>query len=98
MTAGNGPLPLGSVTVAEKLELLPWSVTFTVMPVRETVPLTDAGLPGLAPYTYFSASCRISSRRQVQSDTEVMRVPLSRVKGSGSWELEVRVLGRVTAQ
>ena len=48
-TAGNGPVPLGSWTLAEKLELLPWWVAFTVMLVRETVPVTLAGLPGFSP-------------------------------------------------
>jgi hypothetical protein len=48
-TAGKGPEPLGSWTLAEKLELLPLSVTFTVMPVFETVPVTLAGFPGFWP-------------------------------------------------
>jgi hypothetical protein len=30
-TAGNGPVPLGRLTDAEKLALLPWSETLTVM-------------------------------------------------------------------
>jgi hypothetical protein len=49
MTAGNGPVPLGSVTVAEKLALLPLSETLTVMALLVTVPVTDAGLAGLEP-------------------------------------------------
>ena len=48
-TAGNGPVPLGSWTLAEKLELLPLCVTFTVMLVLETVPVTLAGLAGFSP-------------------------------------------------
>src|SRR5215469_3719567 len=47
---------------------------------------------------YFSCSCRISSRRHVQSDTLEIRVPFSLVKGSGSIELAVKEVGRVTAQ
>lgn len=49
MTAGKGPLPLGRLTLAEKLELLPWSDTFTVMLVDETVPVTLPGFPGFGP-------------------------------------------------
>src|SRR5690242_15863141 len=47
---------------------------------------------------YFSASCRISSRRHRQSAVLVMRVPSSFLKGSGSKELEVKEAGRETAQ
>src|SRR6266702_2534091 len=47
---------------------------------------------------YFSASCKISSRRQVQSDTLEIRVPFSLVNGSGSSELAVKEPGRVTVQ
>ena len=42
-------MPLGSSTLAEKLALLPLSVTFTVMLVLETVPVTLAGLAGFSP-------------------------------------------------
>ncbi|WP_302563221.1 hypothetical protein [Catellatospora tritici] len=42
-------MPLGTLTPAEKLALRPLSDTFTVMPVRETVPVTLAGLAGLVP-------------------------------------------------
>ncbi|MBB2748318.1 UNVERIFIED_ORG: hypothetical protein FHR35_008211 [Microbispora rosea subsp. rosea] len=49
MTAGNGPVPLGRSTLAEKLALLPLSDTLTVMPVLETVPVTPAGLPCFSP-------------------------------------------------
>ena len=49
MTAGKGPVPLGTLTLAEKLALWPLSDTFTEMLVRETVPVTVAGLPGLVP-------------------------------------------------
>jgi len=72
--------------------------TFTVILVDETVPVTLAGFGGLVPYMYFSASCKISSRRQVQSDTLEIRVPSSLVKGSGSSELAVKALGRETGQ
>ncbi len=48
-TAGNGPEPLGSWTLAEKLALRPFCDTFTVMVVLETVPVTLAGLAGLSP-------------------------------------------------
>lgn len=48
-TAGKGPVPLGSETLAEKLELLPLWLTFTVMPVLETVPVTLDGLGGFSP-------------------------------------------------
>ncbi len=48
-TTGNGPLPLGTSTGAEKLELRPWWETLTVMLVRETVPVTLDGLPGFSP-------------------------------------------------
>jgi hypothetical protein len=48
-TAGNGPVPLGSSTLAEKLELLPWCVTLTVMLVFDTVPVTLCGFPGFSP-------------------------------------------------
>src|SRR5215472_2133300 len=47
---------------------------------------------------YFSASCRISSRRHVQSDTLEIRVPFSLVNGSGSSELAVKEAGRETEQ
>src|SRR5262249_10892897 len=47
---------------------------------------------------YFSASCRISSRRHVQSETLVTRVPSSRVNVSGSLASAVRVAGSETAQ
>lgn len=55
-TAGNGPVPLGSWTPAEKPALLPLWVTFTVMVVFETVPVTAAGRAGFSPYTNRSAS------------------------------------------
>ncbi len=48
-TAGNGPVPLGSWTLAEKLALRPLCDTFTVMLVLETVPVTLAGFAGLSP-------------------------------------------------
>jgi hypothetical protein len=48
-TAGNGPVPLGSWTLAEKLALRPWSDTFTVMLLFETVPVTVAGFAGFCP-------------------------------------------------
>src|SRR5690348_4669324 len=47
---------------------------------------------------YFCASCKISSRRHVQSDTLEIRVPFSLVNGSGSIELEVKEPGRETGQ
>jgi hypothetical protein len=47
---------------------------------------------------YFCASCKISSRRHVQSDTLEIRVPFSLVNGSGSMELEVKEPGRETGQ
>src|SRR5690349_15483032 len=83
-TAGNGPEPLGSSTLAEKLELRPPWATLTVMVVEDTVPETVAGLTGFSPYTNFSASFLISARRQRQSSRVLMRVPFSRVNGSGS--------------
>src|SRR5690242_5458290 len=97
-TAGNGPVPLGSCTPAEKLELRPLFVTFTVMVVLVTVPVTLAGLGGLAPYTNVSASRLISSRLQRQSDTDAMRLPSSRRNGSGSRVSAVVEPGTVTAQ
>ncbi len=48
ITAGNGPLPLGSSTFAEKPALRPWSDTFTVMLLEETVPET-VGFAGFWP-------------------------------------------------
>ncbi|WP_017572800.1 hypothetical protein [Nocardiopsis halotolerans] len=45
-TAEKGPGPLGRSTLAVKLELLPWSVTFTVMLLPVTVPVTLSGGPG----------------------------------------------------
>ena len=49
-TAGKGPLPLvGSCTLAEKPALLPLCVTFTVMLLFETVPVTLAGFTGFSP-------------------------------------------------
>jgi hypothetical protein len=48
-TAGKGPVPDGSSTRAEKLELLPWWLTFTVMLLLETVPVTVCGLAGFSP-------------------------------------------------
>jgi hypothetical protein len=48
-TAGNGPVPLGSCTPAEKLALRPLFVTFTVMPVLDTVPVTLCGFAGFSP-------------------------------------------------
>ena len=48
-TAGNGPVPLGSSTPAEKLALRPFSPAFTVMLVFETVPVTLAGFAGFSP-------------------------------------------------
>src|SRR5690348_6761415 len=47
---------------------------------------------------YCSDSFLISSRRQVHWDVEVMRVPSSFLKGSGSLALEVSEPGRDTAQ
>src|SRR6266516_2638724 len=41
-TAGKGPVPLGSCTLAEKLALLPLADALTVMLVRDTVPVTLA--------------------------------------------------------
>ncbi|GED89496.1 hypothetical protein TNCT6_65810 [Streptomyces sp. 6-11-2] len=49
MTAGKGPEPLGRLTLAEKLAFLPWSDTFTVMLLADTVPVTLAGLAGFWP-------------------------------------------------
>src|SRR5919201_1066385 len=97
-TAGNGPLPPGRLTLAEKLALRPLSDTFTVMLVRETVPVTLAGRAGFVPYTYVSASRLISSRRQRQSDLAEIRVPSSLRKGSGSLAFAVNDPGRDTAQ
>jgi hypothetical protein len=49
-TAGYGAEPVvGSWTLAEKLALRPWSDTFTVMLLVETVPVTDAGFGGFCP-------------------------------------------------
>ncbi len=48
-TAGKGPDPLGSWTPAEKLALRPLCVTFTVMLVLDTVPVTLAGFAGFSP-------------------------------------------------
>ena len=42
MTAGNGPVPLGRLTPAEKLADRPLCDTLTVMLVLETVPVTRA--------------------------------------------------------
>ena len=39
MTAGNGPVPLGSCTLAEKLVVRPSSLTSTVMREEVTVPV-----------------------------------------------------------
>ncbi|WP_353850256.1 hypothetical protein [Solwaraspora sp. WMMA2065] len=49
MTAGWGPDPLGSWTLAEKLELRPLCETFTVMLELVMVPVTVAGFAGLSP-------------------------------------------------
>src|SRR4051794_15882257 len=97
-TAGNGPVPAGSCTLAEKLALRPWSDTFTVMFVEETVPVTLAGFAGFVPYTLRSASFLISSRRQRQSDFVVMRVPSIFRNGSGSFGLDGVDAGSATAQ
>jgi hypothetical protein len=48
-TAGKGPVPLGSCTLAEKPALLPLWEAFTVMLVAETVPVTLDGLAGFSP-------------------------------------------------
>jgi hypothetical protein len=69
-----------------------------VIVVLDTVPVTLAGLAGLVPYTYFSASCVISSRRHRQSDTVEIRVPFSLVKGSGSFATEGSEPGSATGQ
>ena len=42
-------MPLGNSTRAEKLELRPWWLTFTVMLLLETVPVTVCGLAGFSP-------------------------------------------------
>lgn len=86
-TAGKGPVPLGSSTRAEKVELLPLCATLTVTVLLDTVPVTVAGLAGFSPKTNFSASSLISARRQRQSDLAVMVVPFSFLKGSGSLAL-----------
>jgi hypothetical protein len=49
ITAGNGPVPLGSWTLAEKLALRPLCDTFTVTPLLDTVPVTVAGFAGFSP-------------------------------------------------
>src|SRR4029078_6534656 len=100
-TAGNGPVPLGNCTLAEKLELRPAFVTFTVMLVLDTVPVTLCGRGGFSPYTNFSDSLLISSRRQRQSDLLVIPGLSSLRNGSGSLALVGKELtsGRVgTAQ
>jgi hypothetical protein len=48
-TTGNGPVPLGSSTRDEKLELLPLWETLTVMLLLDTVPVTVAGFGGFSP-------------------------------------------------
>jgi hypothetical protein len=62
------------------------------------VPETVAGRAGLSPYTFLSASSRISARRHRHSDLLVMRLPLSFRNGSGSRELEGIEPGTVTGQ
>src|SRR4051794_40319945 len=86
-TAGNGPVPPGRLTEGEKVALLPWLDTFTVMLVLVTVPVTLCGRAGFSPYTNFSDSFLISSRRQIQSPVAVMRAPSSFLNGSGSLAL-----------
>jgi hypothetical protein len=49
ITAGKGPVPAGRSTEAEKEALRPLWDVFTVMPVRETVPVTLCGLGGFVP-------------------------------------------------
>src|SRR3954454_19545155 len=97
-TAGKGPVPPGSCTLAEKLALRPLADAFTVMLELDTVPVTVGGFAGFWPYTYRSASCLISSRRHVHSDLLEMRVPSSFRNGSGSFEFAVSVPGRDTWQ
>lgn len=84
ITAGKGPLPLGRSTPAENDALRPLCETFTVICVRDTVPVTLAGRPGFSPYTNRSASLRISARRHRHSSRVLIRRPSSRTNGSGN--------------
>src|SRR6185437_276733 len=84
MMAGYGGQPAeGKLTLAVNEALFPLAVTFTVMLVLVTVPVTVGG-GGLVPRAYISACLRISSRRQVQSALAVISVPSSFLNGSGS--------------